>query len=115
MLAYALGQGMKTFFEPYVSEALCTQATLDTVFVQGKTESGSRIPGWNEAEPSIWSNKMASFKHMINSVVPAAYKNLAPEAIGGKKGSLGELVYRDLTNKPAYRRVDGTKKDMDLD
>ncbi len=115
MLSDALGQGMKKFFEPYVSEALFTQATLDTVFGQGKTESGSRIPGWNEAEPAIWSNKMASFKHMANSVIPAAYKNLAPESVGGKKGSLGELVYRDLTNKPEYRRFDGTKKDMDLD
>tara|TARA_R110002020_G_scaffold431932_1_gene642007 strand:- start:819 stop:5510 length:4692 start_codon:yes stop_codon:yes gene_type:complete len=115
LVANALGQGMKKFFEPYVSEALFTQATLDTIFGQGKTDSGSRIPGWNEAEPGVWSNKMASFKYVVNTLLPAAYKNLAPETIGGKKGSLGEQLYRDLTNKPKYRRFDGNQKDLNLD
>jgi len=115
MLFDATAQGMKKFFEPYVSEALLTQATLDVIFGDGKTETGSRIPGWNEADPTDIDNLVAAFRHVGNSLIPAAYKNLAPEAIGGKKGSLGELIYRDLTNKPEYRRFDGSKKDMDLD
>ena len=114
-------QGMKKFFEPYVSEALLSQAVLDNVFGKGLTETGSRIPGWDEADPGLFDNKMAAFWHTLNTLIPAAYKNLAPEVklkgfnIGGKKGSLGEQVYRDLTNQPEYRRFDGTAKDMDMD
>ena len=88
----ALGIGMYKFLEPFISEALLTQATLDTIFGKGKTESGSRIPGWNEAEPSIWSNKMASFNYVVNTLIPAAYKNLTPESIGGKKRKFRRTV-----------------------
>lgn len=112
----ATAQGMKKFFEPYVSEALFSQATLDVVFGKGISESGSRIPGWDEsAEEWSWNNLGAAFSYTANTLVPAAYKNLAPEKIGGKKGSLGEQLYRDLTNQPEYRRFDGTAKDMDMD
>ncbi len=112
----ATAQGMKKFFEPYVSEALFSQATLDVVFGKGISESGSRIPGWDEsAEEWSWNNLGAAFSYTANTLVPAAYKNLAPEKIGGKKGSLGEQLYRDLTNQPEYKRFDGTAKDMDMD
>ena len=108
--------GMKRFFEPFVSEALISQAAVDVIFGKGISESGRRIPGWDEgASEESWNNIEAAFMYMGNVLIPAAYKNLMPEAIGGKKGSLGELVYRDLTDKPAYRRFDGTQKDMDID
>ena len=114
-------QGMKKFFEPYVSEALLSQAVLDVAFGKGISKSGSRIPGWDEgADEWSWNNLGAAFSYTVNTLVPAAYKNLAPESDisfipGGKKGSLGEQLYRELTNKPEYRRFDGTEKDINMD
>jgi hypothetical protein len=116
----ATKEGMKTFFKPYVSEALLVQATMDAVFNKGETESGSRIPGWNAAEPNVMDNLSAAFNYTVNTLIPAAYKNIFPDIeLGpvklGKKGNLSELIYREVTDRPQVRRFDGSEKDLNLD
>ena len=102
----AIGKGVLKFLDPFVSEALVTEAIITSIIRNGvDSETSRRIKGWKvEEEWTSASNIEASLKHLFGTLLPGTLKQVLPEDYGGKKGSVGEHFLRELQGKPPYKR-----------
>ena len=101
----AVAAGFIKYLDPFISEALLTEAVVTSTLRDGRNaETGARIKGWKPDE--AWysaDNLTTSMFYVTKTLIPGSYKSLAPEAVGGKKGSLGEHLIKSLQGKPYER------------
>ena len=85
----AIGKGVLKFLDPFVSEALVTEAIITSIIRNGvDSETSRRIKGWKvEEEWTSAANIEASLKHLFGTLLPGTLKQVLPEDYGGKKGS----------------------------
>ena len=112
----AIGKGVLKFLDPFVSEALVTEAMITSIIRNGvDSETSRRIKGWKvEEEWTSAANIEASLKHLFGTLLPGTLKQVLPEDYGGKKGSVGEHFLRELQGKPPYKRY-GKEVNPDLE
>jgi len=87
--------GMKSFMQPFVDEALLTEAALDVLLLVREDNSaiGRRVDGYQEGGGI--NNALPIFMHVFETLVPATLKQFyAPD-------KLGNQIYKQLTeNNP---------------
>lgn len=80
-LGQAFSKSLKEFLEPLTTETLLSEALIDRIFRNGRTEDGDYIPGWIETEnpdfDTFVNNEIAAWKHIAEKLYKVgAYKNL---------------------------------------
>lgn len=80
-LGQAFSKSLKEFFEPLTTETLLSEALIDRIFRNGRTEDGRFIPGWIDTEnpdfETFVNNEIAAWKHIAEKLYKVgAYKNL---------------------------------------
>ena len=112
-LGQAFATSLKEFFEPLTTETLLSEAIIDKLFRNGKTEDGQYIDDYIVSESPDFeiyaNNQIASWKHIAEKLYKVgAYKNLEryAKAKSGDKDIYGvgyDLSSEKLANFTGFR------------
>lgn len=86
----ATAEGMKSFFTPFVDEALLTERIIDTTF------RPERIRGLKEDD--VMNNLIEKFKYVSEVVIPQSLRQLY------QPDKLGNAIYREITEENPVNR-----------